>query len=263
MSPAEKAKLMFKCPEHRCTHKTLQKSNLITHYNAKHSGVRPYICNECNYCAADPSCLYRHTLALHPSASQQPRVRKADSVTAQFPFTLERAGSPVPSLDSLPGLASWLAFSPAPSSSSDTDSLPSLSSSPSPSAPEDLPAPFYPAPSAPEAYWAPTLEEACRVLGTSIEPSPAPGPALQYPAQSLEVFAFEPEAGFFSEADTSLFSAADDLLFFTPAVAEPAYFADEAYPVYNSSFYPSYPSSSLSEAPYAPFMGEFTELLSY
>ncbi|KAJ7893369.1 hypothetical protein B0H14DRAFT_3671857 [Mycena olivaceomarginata] len=65
MSSEEREKQTYKCPQPGCTHQSLQKSNLTTHFNAKHSGLKPHVCKKCTYCAADPACLYRHMVALH------------------------------------------------------------------------------------------------------------------------------------------------------------------------------------------------------
>ncbi|KAJ7444504.1 hypothetical protein FB451DRAFT_1434399 [Mycena latifolia] len=193
-SPVEKDKLMYKCPEHRCTHKTLQKSNLITHYHAKHAGLKPHICSECSYCAADPSCLYRHMQVVHRTAfGTAPRVRRAAGCTAAFLFTLERAGSPVSSPDSEIASGAWTTFSPT---SSDSESLPISPASTDASPPASPPA-------SEDAWtWEPTFEEACSAMGI-ILPLPVQPPALHCPAESLVGFVpgFDESAMFFMPID--------------------------------------------------------------
>ncbi|KAJ7475046.1 hypothetical protein FB451DRAFT_1174448 [Mycena latifolia] len=100
MSSEEREEHMIHCAEPGCTHKTLQRSNMNTHYIAKHTGLKPHIRTECTYCAADPSCLYRHILALHPGSEREmnvPRSRKAkQSVpSATFPELASPAASPL------------------------------------------------------------------------------------------------------------------------------------------------------------------------
>ncbi|KAJ7093502.1 hypothetical protein C8R44DRAFT_890725 [Mycena epipterygia] len=98
MSSEEKAAAMFVCKEPNCKHMTLQKSNMETHYNAKYSGLKPHICNQCAYCAADPSSLHHHKRAVHrsgppPQAAGCQRLslsRRFDILLELHPFIVER-----------------------------------------------------------------------------------------------------------------------------------------------------------------------------
>ncbi|KAJ7479635.1 hypothetical protein FB451DRAFT_162910 [Mycena latifolia] len=169
MSPEEREKQMIHCSEPGCTHKTMQQSNMNTHYTARHTGLKPHMCAECAYCAADPSCLYRHMLALHPASdgvTSTSRSRKAKNLTppATSPDAVEPA-SPSAFLDYLDAARSaWTTPSPSsstvslpfslgyPSSPSHDDQLtPDAWTTPSPSSStESLPSP--PDPSADELF---------------------------------------------------------------------------------------------------------------
>ncbi|KAJ6592374.1 hypothetical protein B0H19DRAFT_1364931 [Mycena capillaripes] len=128
MSPEERERQMYKCPEPGCTHKSLQKSNLETHYVAKHTGLKPHVCKQCTYCAADPSCLHRHMRAIHAYVSRSAPPRKRSAARASFiPATVETAS---PSSDYAESSTSSWSVSPSPASSTDYLS-PSVSYSPS------------------------------------------------------------------------------------------------------------------------------------
>ncbi|KAJ7661749.1 hypothetical protein B0H17DRAFT_1144557 [Mycena rosella] len=219
ISPEEREKLMIHCAKPGCTHKTLQKSNMNTHYNAKHTGLKPHICDKYSYCAADPSCLYRHILSIHPTdldaqsaeseeahkkkgRSRKPRCA-SDVVlehvlpTAPSPIsdycdassTTWSTPSPTPSMHSL------LAYPPSPSTSSawtapslasSVESLPlSVSYLSSPSS-DDF-ALYSPTASSDVLFhsWDPQFEVACAAM---VAPTQVPGPATQYPAQHLQFF---------------------------------------------------------------------------
>ncbi|KAJ7248966.1 hypothetical protein C8J57DRAFT_1672126 [Mycena rebaudengoi] len=81
MSVEERRKRMFACPWEGCDHRTLQKSNLLTHY-LTHTGEKPLICatikedgQRCTYCTGDPASMsrhrstYGHTPPLKPAAA--------------------------------------------------------------------------------------------------------------------------------------------------------------------------------------------------
>ncbi|KAJ7364546.1 hypothetical protein DFH08DRAFT_950115 [Mycena albidolilacea] len=113
MSPEERKKQMYKCPQPGCTHRSLQKSNLQTHYNAKHSGLKPHVCKKCAYCVADPSCLHKDMVAVHqyiPGTTP----RKCRSAASLIPAA---DASTVPSLVLL--ALDLFAFLPSPSPSTD------------------------------------------------------------------------------------------------------------------------------------------------
>ncbi|KAJ7263629.1 hypothetical protein B0H12DRAFT_283106 [Mycena haematopus] len=83
MSPEEREKQMYKCPQAGCTHKSLQKSNLETHFISKHTGSKPHVCKQCTYCTSDPSCLHRHMRAAHAYVSRTaPRKKRSGASSA-------------------------------------------------------------------------------------------------------------------------------------------------------------------------------------
>ncbi|KAJ7124642.1 hypothetical protein C8R43DRAFT_1135590 [Mycena crocata] len=151
LTPEEKEKLMHVCPEANCGFKALQKSNMVTHYNAKHANLKPHMCKKCKYCTADPSCLNKHMRNVHGEAAgmqKQKRKTKAEGPSAVFESTVTIPFTVTPSSQS-----------PAQSSSSWTDAVSSpiafsdASDSYSPAAPT-LDAHFYPygfSPSSPES----------------------------------------------------------------------------------------------------------------
>ncbi|KAL1666355.1 hypothetical protein GGF50DRAFT_99450 [Schizophyllum commune] len=70
MELGDKDASMYYCPHEGCAYKTLQKSNLESHFNV-HTGEKPYACPECPFSSANPSSLCRHRQRLHgyvPSA---------------------------------------------------------------------------------------------------------------------------------------------------------------------------------------------------
>ncbi|KAK7057964.1 hypothetical protein R3P38DRAFT_2843883 [Favolaschia claudopus] len=78
LSPEEREKLMHHCPFPGCTHKSLQKSNMKTHYTSKHTTEKPYACNQCDFGTSDPSCYHRHMCGQHGYVPRtEPRKRKS------------------------------------------------------------------------------------------------------------------------------------------------------------------------------------------
>ncbi|KAK7057977.1 hypothetical protein R3P38DRAFT_3342118 [Favolaschia claudopus] len=78
LSPEEREKLMHHCPFPGCTHKSLQKSNMKTHYTSKHTTEKPYACNQCDFGTSDPSCYHRHMCGQHGYVpGTEPRKRKS------------------------------------------------------------------------------------------------------------------------------------------------------------------------------------------
>ncbi|KAK7043489.1 hypothetical protein R3P38DRAFT_2884773, partial [Favolaschia claudopus] len=78
LSPEEREKLMHHCPFPGCTHKSLQKSNMKTHYTSKHTTEKPYTCNQCDFGTSDPSCYHRHMCGQHGYVpGTEPRKRKS------------------------------------------------------------------------------------------------------------------------------------------------------------------------------------------
>ncbi|KAJ7741157.1 hypothetical protein DFH07DRAFT_59043 [Mycena maculata] len=218
MSPEEKSRRMYACPEIGCTHKALQKSNLATHYNAKHSGLKPHICTKCSYCAADPSCLHKHMRTIHGYVSgTQPRKKRSaavselfDTISSPFAVAVSSSGSPgssgsrwtaspspAASFDSLPS-----PLSPAPSvcSSDDCYSFPTTPDAhaifypymPSPASSTDSSMP--PSSTVSDDWmWDPSFEAACQAMGdwcASVPPTALPAaPAMFYPAENMGSFA--------------------------------------------------------------------------
>ncbi|KAJ7708116.1 hypothetical protein B0H17DRAFT_1124895 [Mycena rosella] len=239
-SPEEREKLMIHCAEPGCTHKTLQKSNMNTHYIAKHTGLKPHMCDKCSYCAADPSCLHRHVLAIHPlltspdadcDESEQlsktkGRSRKPKRVSATLP---SQHASPVacsPSSDYYDASRNvWTTPSPASSieslpyslaypSSPPDDATSSAWNTPSPASPIEslayLHSPSsdhfasYPPAASPDAMlylWDAEFEAACAAM---VAPTPAPGPATQYPAQHIDPFQTGDLPAFLPELELAL-----------------------------------------------------------
>ncbi|KAK7057961.1 hypothetical protein R3P38DRAFT_2843856 [Favolaschia claudopus] len=80
LSPEEREKLMHHCPFPGCTHKSLQKSNMKTHYTSKHTTEKPYACNQCDFSTSDPSCYHRHMCGQHGYVpGTEPRKRKSSA----------------------------------------------------------------------------------------------------------------------------------------------------------------------------------------
>ncbi|KAJ7198025.1 hypothetical protein GGX14DRAFT_667361 [Mycena pura] len=97
LSAEMKDRQMLKCPIDGCIHKTLQRSNLMTHFHAKHSGLRPHMCDKSTYCAADPSCLNKHMRSRHgyTSGTMQHKKHIATSSPAAFHVLPVESGSPL------------------------------------------------------------------------------------------------------------------------------------------------------------------------
>ncbi|KAJ6481432.1 hypothetical protein C8R47DRAFT_1197651 [Mycena vitilis] len=93
MSPEEREKLMYRCTAPGCSYKSLQKSNLKTHFVAKHTEAKPHACPDCPFRTADPGCLNRHRGSLHGyTAGTAPRKTKKQSA-ALIREAMARSGS--------------------------------------------------------------------------------------------------------------------------------------------------------------------------
>ncbi|KAJ7314302.1 hypothetical protein DFH08DRAFT_973039 [Mycena albidolilacea] len=205
MSSEEREKQTYKCPQPGCSHQSLQKSNLTTHFNAKHSGLKPHVCKKCTYCVADPACLYRHIVALHNYApGTVPRKGRSSmhSDSIQEPALPSSLNSDYSDLTT----DAWTR-SAAPSPSSATYSHPLPSPSHSSASPDKLfsaypPSILFPcaaefsvlpaSPTSPsgwlwdnhfEAMFFPVCEKS-----PIVECTPSPGPSKQYPAEGIEFF---------------------------------------------------------------------------
>ncbi|KAJ7478719.1 hypothetical protein B0H11DRAFT_1282154 [Mycena galericulata] len=223
MSTEEKEKHMIPCPMEGCTHKALQKSNMDTHYTAKHTGFRPHICPNCTYCAADPSCLHKHMRAKHDRVPGNERRRKrSGAVSDSFPYIAQPASS-TPSTVSSPSSqssseSSTSAWTPSPSPTEDLFSSPSPPAASSdeefslyspPTTPEDALFSSYTSspssssdiaslPASPSASgdwtWDPTFEAACLAMEIecsipSVPPTAAAAsPATLYPGAHIDLF---------------------------------------------------------------------------
>ncbi|KAJ7847758.1 hypothetical protein B0H14DRAFT_3138454 [Mycena olivaceomarginata] len=235
MSAEEREKQMYKCPHPGCTHQSLQKSNLQTHFNSKHSGLKPHVCKKCTYCASDPSSLHRHMVAIHKYVSgTTPRKRRSIAPSSSIPAFGEPILPVSPSSDysdytsdawsagasPSPSSSAYSHFSPSPpsSSSSDEELFAFISSPPS------LPT----SPTGPNGWmWDAHFEEAffptCE-KSSVVEFTPSPEPALQYPAQGIDFLAAGHDAATFlptcfdiEQQQEPLFG--DSLLFFQPPPA--------------------------------------------
>ncbi|KAJ6483500.1 hypothetical protein C8R47DRAFT_1217583 [Mycena vitilis] len=106
MSPAEREKLMHECTAPGCTFQCLQKSNLNTHFTAKHTDVKPYACADCLYRTADPAPFCRHKSAtMHEYVSGSEKRKRKTQVKALFLDAVAR--STRHSDDSGPSSGSW------------------------------------------------------------------------------------------------------------------------------------------------------------
>ncbi|KAJ6582385.1 hypothetical protein B0H19DRAFT_1229362 [Mycena capillaripes] len=254
MSPEERESQMYKCPEPGCTHRSLQRSNLETHYIAKHTGLKPHVCKQCTYCTADPSCLHRHMRAVHAYVSRSERPKKRSAARAStIPATVETTS---PSSDYCESSGSSWSTAPSPASSMDflfsgasfdeqstsysppviPDALLYLNSyvsSPASSTECSLPSPTHvslPASPAIDTLsnwkWDDAFETGCFAIHEETHHTtiPALGPAMQYPAEGVNFFAPGCDATAFAflpistsiEAELPLFDPAQ--LFFQPPV---------------------------------------------
>ncbi|KAJ7753498.1 hypothetical protein B0H16DRAFT_1834584 [Mycena metata] len=200
MSPEEREKQMYKCPEAGCMKKFLQKSNMITHYTARHTGIRPHICTQCSYCTADPSCLHRHMCNIHAYVPGSGQRKKQSTAAARF----EMIDPVLRASPSSEYSESWNseASPPAPSSPSasyDDQSFYSLPTTPEYALYPDLLSPsssfdssLAASPATPQSWeWDPTFEAACFIMGDefpTVEPSAALAPLAHYPAEGIALF---------------------------------------------------------------------------
>ncbi|KAJ7277142.1 hypothetical protein C8J57DRAFT_1465841 [Mycena rebaudengoi] len=194
MSLAEKERLIFRCPVPGCAHKTLQKSNMATHYRT-HTGEKPCICFD--YAASGAPCVFRcgdsGSLTRH-KATMHDAVRKGKSAR-YTPYKRPRASSSTSSSD--------FVSSPASSDSdySDTSGGYTSPSSSSSGHSSTSPSPFSTSFSSEDAWI--TTQDAD--LETTFEgvlndficvPVPAipttarPGPAMQHPAPDVQFFGY-------------------------------------------------------------------------
>ncbi|KAJ7451281.1 hypothetical protein B0H11DRAFT_2289094 [Mycena galericulata] len=228
MSEEEKRSYMIICPEPNCTHATLQKSNIITHYNSRHTGLKPYLCDDCSYCASDPSCMYHHRRALHgylPGSKLRAVKRESsnDLFDVHTSFSDDEAQSTATacpqSLSSCD--ADWVPSPPAAATSFDSFPSPTESSSPAFGSPTSsvggyfTPESTYSPPSSPGSSssfesssptdvtswcWTPTPEECESMFGRCdvvvevpnvIAATARPGPPMLYPAEHMHFSAQE------------------------------------------------------------------------
>ncbi|KAG6806811.1 hypothetical protein H0H92_009985, partial [Tricholoma furcatifolium] len=95
----------FKCTYEGCSYESLQKSNLKTHMN-QHTGEKPYLCPDCNFCTSDPGCLTRHRKRLHNYVTTRGKRAQPAIGTKQnrrhAPYL-----KPVPSPSPSPDLNAW------------------------------------------------------------------------------------------------------------------------------------------------------------
>ncbi|KAJ7150524.1 hypothetical protein C8R43DRAFT_1191804 [Mycena crocata] len=214
MSPEQQLALMHSCPIDGCSYKALQKSNLITHFNAKHSGLKPHTCSKCVYRAADPSCLNKHMRSIHGErAGTQKRKAKSEGLSAAFQQTLESTLSAYPvaarSYTDYPeqSTSSWTPC-PAPLYSFDSSPSPASCSSSMfaedqfatlpPVATLDEPFLFYgfsPSPStssesststSPPLMWDAEFDNACHAMSAAsgcVSPAQLHAPMLHLPAE--------------------------------------------------------------------------------
>ncbi|KAF7350581.1 C2h2 finger domain [Mycena sanguinolenta] len=127
MSPEDREKRMHRCPDPGCSHKSLQKSNVDTHYRSKHSGLKPLACKDCEFRASDPSTFHRHMRSMHAYVSgTAPRRTKASGASGASAIRIPEPQSSLP-------------VPPASNSSFGSWSGPSSSSSPSSSTYSDFP----------------------------------------------------------------------------------------------------------------------------
>ncbi|KAJ7024669.1 hypothetical protein C8F04DRAFT_153845 [Mycena alexandri] len=244
MSPEERENRMYKCPEASCNKKFLQKSNMITHHTARHTGLRPYICTQCSYCTADPSCLHRHMCDIHAYVPGSEPRKKQSAATVLFsmiepvlpaspsseysdswnsePFSTAAPSSPSISYDeqsafySLPTTPDYVLHSDPPSPASSCDSSPPAS------------------PTTPQGWmWDPTFEAACSVMDDEcsiVESSASLAPLTHYPAEGITFFDTGCDASLFFNVEQS--PCNDSLL--------PPFFPTSAY-----DLAPSYPLDSV------------------
>ncbi|KAJ7677713.1 hypothetical protein DFH06DRAFT_1316520 [Mycena polygramma] len=122
MSPEEREKLMYKCTAPGCSFKSLQKSNLKTHFVAKHTEAKPHACPNCPFRTADPGCLNRHRGSIHgytPNSAPR-KTKKQAAALIREAMARSESGSDASGSSS----GSW-SGSPSPSTSMDLFSAPS------------------------------------------------------------------------------------------------------------------------------------------
>ncbi|KAF8161942.1 hypothetical protein K438DRAFT_1985461 [Mycena galopus ATCC 62051] len=253
MSPEEREKQMYKCPQPGCSHKSLQKSNLETHYVSKHTGIKPHVCKECTYCASDPSCLHRHMRAVHAYVSgTAPRKKRSDEYSTVVsavaePTTPASSGSDYSesiadswSGASSPSSSTYPPFSPASGTFSDEEfasgngilypNFPSSSSSST-----DFFLPASPTGSS-EWMWDEGFEAALfplcdksSVANIILETRPTAAPVIQYPAEGINFFAVGLDTTVFS-GDVHQQPLCDEShLLALPALYDPASYALETF----------------------------------
>ncbi|KAF8212615.1 hypothetical protein K438DRAFT_2009971 [Mycena galopus ATCC 62051] len=244
---------MYKCPQPGCSHKSLQKSNLETHYVSKHTGIKPHVCKQCTYCASDPSCLHRHMRAVHAYVSgTAPRKKRSDEYSATVPAVAEptTAGSSAADYSefiadswtgaSSPSSSTYSPFSPAPGTFSDEEfasdneilypNFPSSSSSST-----DFFLPASPTGSSEwmweEAFEAPLFPpcEKSSVANIVLETRPTAAPVIQYPAEGIDFFAGGLDTTVLT-GDVQQQQPCDESLLFTlPSLYDPASYALDAF----------------------------------
>ncbi|KAF7345280.1 Transcriptional repressor CTCF-like [Mycena sanguinolenta] len=148
LSLSTNCRRMYKCSHPGCTHKSLQKSNVDTHFISKHTGLKPHVCKHCPYSTSDPACLHRHMRSIHAYVSgTAPHRRKSNAASAIPGRSIPT--SPGPSSD----YSDLSSAAPSPFSFEYPNSSPSPMASPSNSSPS-LEEPFpYNASSVPDVLY--------------------------------------------------------------------------------------------------------------
>ncbi|KAJ7478398.1 hypothetical protein FB451DRAFT_1452907 [Mycena latifolia] len=100
MTPEEQEEHMFVCSYPGCSHRTLQRSNMNTHFRI-HTGEKPQLCPDCVYSTGDPASLTQHRKKMHDyiPGEDAPRARKRARVAAPsfdypYPPSSDSSSSP-------------------------------------------------------------------------------------------------------------------------------------------------------------------------
>ncbi|KAJ7263499.1 hypothetical protein C8J57DRAFT_1231366 [Mycena rebaudengoi] len=195
MSLAEKERLMFRCPVPGCAHKTLQKSNMATHYRT-HTSEKPCICLDyaadgapCVFRCGDPGSLTRHQATMHGAVGKGKhtrytpyKCRRASSSISASDFGSSSASSDSNYLDTSGGYTSSSSSSSGYSSASPAPLSTSFSGQDAGITTQD---PDF------EATFAGVLNGSiCVPVIPTIPTTARPGPAMQHPAQDVQFFGY-------------------------------------------------------------------------